>query len=124
MTLKKLINIFFQVVIVTLLSSCSSKTSESIETKNPILLADREAPLGWIYLRIYEDSTFEFESRGLERQGTIYPGTMDLISDTIVFHYSDSIPTAGDKAILTENSVSYFGGKYSESVQIKLNKLK
>src|SRR5688572_26076367 len=99
MTKKKLVNILFQVVILTLLSSCNSRTSDKMESKKAILLADREAPLGWIYLRIYEDSTFEFESRGLERQGTIYPGTIDLIGDTIVFHYRDSIPIAGDKAI-------------------------
>ena len=105
----------------TSLFSCKSKRGEQ-ETKKPILLADREAPLGWIYLRIYEDSTFEFESRGLERRGNIYRGKIKLINDTIIFHYRDSIPEAGERAILTKNSVSYFAGSYHESVieQIKV----
>ncbi len=50
--------------------------------KETILLADREAPLGWVYLRIYNDKTFEFESRGLERRGAIYGGTVELKNDT------------------------------------------
>jgi hypothetical protein len=110
-----------QFLIMIFLTGCNSQTPDQ---RKPILLADREAPLGWVYLRVYEDSTFEFESRGLEREGTIYPGKIELIGDTIVFHYRDSIPKAGARAILTKNWVSYFGGKYPESVEIKLNKLK
>lgn len=114
----------FVTLTIILLSSCrDSKTTET-EKKEPILLADREAPLGWVCLRVYADSTFEFESRGLERRGTIYPGTIQLNGDTISFHYSDSIPKAGDRAILTDRTVAYFGGEHSESVEIKLNKLK
>ena len=86
-------------------------------------MADREAPLGWVYLRIYEDSTFEFESRGL-RTGTIYPGTIDLKNDTIIFYYADSIPSAGTKAVIGDKRVSYINGEYHESVEIKVNKLK
>ena len=106
------------------LGSCTTDKPTNTDTKEPILLADREAPLGWVYLRIYADSTFEFESRGLERTGTIYPGTIELKGDTILFHYSDSLPKAGDRAMLTDRAVSYFGGKYPESVEIKLNKIK
>lgn len=87
-------------------------------------LADREAPLGWVYLRIYKDKTFEFESRGLERRGDIYGGTVELKNDTLYFKYSDSIPKAGNKAILTKKSVSYFDGEYHESLEIKKNELK
>ena len=75
-------------LIILLLSSCgqSEKKSREIE-KEPILLADREAPLGWVYLRIYSDSTFEFESRGL-RTSSIYPGKAVIIADSIFFEYS------------------------------------
>jgi hypothetical protein len=104
----------------TITTSCRETRHEE---KKPLLLADREAPLGWVYLRIFEDSTFEFESRGLERRGTIYSGTIELQNDTIYFHYKDSIPSAGQMAILTKNQVVYFGGDYHERVEIKLNKL-
>lgn len=106
-------------ILVLIFSSCHQQT----ENKETILLADREAPLGWVYLRVYKDKTFEFESRGLERKGDIYAGHLELKNDTIYFHYSDSIPKAGNKAILTKNSVSYFGGEYPESLGIKKNEL-
>jgi len=107
------------ILILVLISSSCHQT----EKKETILLADREAPLGWVYLRVYKDKTFEFESRGLERRGNIYPGTLELKNDTIYFHYSDSIPKVGNKAILTKNVVSYFGGEYPERLEIKKNEL-
>lgn len=105
-------------VLILGLTSCTTPKKETI------LLADREAPLGWIYLRVYKDRTFEFESRGLERKGDIYAGIMELKNDTIYFRYSDSIPKAGNKAILTKKFVSYFNGKYPERLEIKKNNLK
>ncbi|MBU2928201.1 hypothetical protein [Winogradskyella psychrotolerans] len=92
--------------------------------RETILLADREAPLGWVYLRIYKDKTFEFESRGLERVGDIYAGNVELKNDTIYFKYLDSIPKAGNKAILTEKFVSYFNGDYPERLEIKKSIIK
>jgi hypothetical protein len=50
---------------ILLIISCSTKNREN--KKELLLQADREAPLGWVYLRIYKDSTFEFESRGQQR---------------------------------------------------------
>ena len=114
--MRKIIGILFLVLIC---ESCNQRT----ETKETILLADREAPLGWVYLRVYKDKTFEFESRGLERKGDIYAGTIELKNDTIYFHYSDLIPKAGNKAILTKNVVSYFSGEYPERLEIKKNEL-
>lgn len=111
-------------ILTVLLLACSNIHNERIDGREPILLADREAPLGWVYLRIYSDSTFEFENRGLERKGKIFSGRMELISDTILFRYTDSIPTSGDRAIKTDKSILYFKGKYHESLEIKLDKLK
>jgi hypothetical protein len=91
--------------------------------KTPILLADREAPLGWVYLRIYEDSTFEFISAGLRRK-TVYPGKVIIKNDSLFFHYLDSIPKAGDIAVLKSNVVAYINGSYPERIEIKLNKIK
>ena len=75
-------------------------------------------------LRIYKDNTFEFESRGLERRGDVYQGTMTKKKDTLYFTFVDSIPKAGSKAIIKNNFLSYFGGEYSESLEIKRTKLK
>jgi hypothetical protein len=89
-----------------------------------VLLADREAPLGWIYLRIYHDSTFEFESRGIERKGNIYRGVARIKSDTIFFNYIDSVPKAGETAIYNSSKIAYIDGSYPESLTITLNELK
>lgn len=106
---------------ILLLFTCILTSCNSPNEKETILLADREAPLGWVYLRIYEDKTFEFESRGLERRGYIYEGTMELKNDTLYFNYSDSIPSVGKKAVLNKNSILYTHGEYSESLLIKKN---
>jgi len=102
-------------------NACIHRSANHI--KEPILLADREAPLGWIYLRIYEDSTFEFVSAGL-RSENIFPGKVKICNDTMYFHYNDSIPKAGKTAVFNEKIVAYIDGEYHERVEIKLNKIK
>ena len=103
-----------------LIISCSTKNKE--ERKELIIQADREAPLGWIYLRIYQDSTFEFESRGL-RTSTIYKGKAEIDKYQIQFNYTDSIPKAGSLAIYDKNTFYYTNGSYPERVGITLTKL-
>lgn len=100
--------------------SCSTKNKEN--EKELLLLADREAPLGWVYLRIYQDSTFEFESRGL-RTSIVYNGKAEIDKYQISFNYSDSIPKAGSLAIYDKNTVYYTNGDYPERVGITLTKL-
>lgn len=97
--------------------SCKNERKE-------VLLADREAPLGWIYLKMYDDKSFEFISRGMMRDEDVYKGNYELKNDTVYFKYNDSIPKAGSKAIIHKGYVSYINGTYPESDQIKLNKLK
>lgn len=115
--MRKIIGILFLVLIC---ESCNQRT----ETKETVLLADREAPLGWVYLRVYKDKTFEFESRGLERKGDIYFGIVELKNDTLFFKYADSIPKAGNMAVLTKKFVSYFNGEYPEKLEVKQIELK
>ncbi|MBV7440088.1 hypothetical protein KRX57_01505 [Weeksellaceae bacterium TAE3-ERU29] len=112
-------NISIIFISILIFVSCNEK-----KQKETILLADREAPLGWVYLRVYKDKTFEFESRGLERKGTVYSGIVELKNDTLYFKYSGSIPKAGNKAILTKQFVSYFNGDYPERLEVKQNELK
>lgn len=92
------------------------------DERKEVLLADREAPLGWIYLKMYDDKSFEFISQGMMRDKDIYTGNYELKNDTLYFKYNDSIPKAGSKAIIKDGYVSYINGTYPESVQIKLNK--
>lgn len=103
-------------LILLLILSCRNQKKE-------ILLADREAPLGWIYLKMYDDKSFEFISSGLIRGDDKYPGTYELKNDTVYFTYDGSTPQAGSKAIIANGFVNYFGGKYPERIEIKLNKL-
>ncbi len=93
------------------------------EDKKEVLLADREAPLGWIYLKMYDDNSFEFISQGMVRDKNVYSGSYELKNDTLYFKYRDSIPKAGSKAVIEKGFVNYINGSYHESVQIKLNKL-
>jgi hypothetical protein len=104
------------------LTRCSF--DRQVMDKMPILTADREAPLGWMYLRIYADNTFEFESRGLERKGEIFAGTVSIQNDTLRFTYFDAVPRAGFTAIVTESQVVYIDGEYPERLAIKRNELK
>jgi hypothetical protein len=103
------------------LSQCKNNNEQ--HKKKPILLADRDAPLGWIYLRIYDDSTFQFESRGLERQGDIYSGKVKITTDTLFFNYTDSIPKAGKTAVYNSTRIAYIDGQYPESMLITLNEI-
>lgn len=111
----KIIFLYFCLILIIL--SCKDERKE-------VLQADREAPLGWIYLKIYNDKSFEFISKGIMRDNDVYKGNYELKNDTLYFKYNDSIPKAGSKAIIQNGYVSYINGTYPESVQIKLNKIK
>lgn len=88
-----------------------------LKLKNAILLADREAPIGWVYLRIFKDSSFEFET------GTVYAGKAKITSDSIFFFYTGTIPKAGTMAVYSDKYVTFTNGSYTERVEISLNKL-
>jgi hypothetical protein len=91
--------------------------------KKKILAADREAPIGWVILSIYEDSTFEYTTSGA-RNLTEYSGYARIKNDTINFHYKDSIPVVGNIAVIENNYVVYIAGAYCEHIEIKINELK
>ena len=103
-------------IILLFLFSCKKE-------KEVVLSADREAPLGWIYLNMYDDNSFDFVSKGL-RNKKIYSGNYKIKEDTIYFKYKYSIPTAGNIAVLENGYIRYINGKYHEFVEIKINKLK
>ena len=104
-----------------IITSCnnSSRTTE----KPTLLKADREAPLGWIYLTIYQDSTFKFALTGIRGVGDVYKGKVEIGKDSLFFTYSDSIPRAGKTAIYNDKVVAYIDGEYPERVNISMTKL-
>lgn len=99
-----------------MIASCKNENKE-------VLLADREAPLGWVYLKLYDDKSFEFISQGMMRDKDIYRGNYDFKNDTLYFKYNDSIPKAGSKAVIQKGFINYINGNYPESLKVRLNKL-
>lgn len=106
------------ILIIILIGGCQA--DENKIEKEVLLKADREAPLGWVYLTIYIDSTFEFTSAGLGSKKFIYTGKVDIKEDSLFFAYSDSIPKAGKTAIISHNTVAYIDGQYYERLSISL----
>jgi hypothetical protein len=115
----------FKVSLVALVSlTITSCNNSSRTTEKPILLkADREAPLGWVYLTIYQDSTFEFTLTGIRGVGDVYKGKVEIGKDSLFFAYSDSIPRAGKTAVYNDKVVAYIDGEYPERVNISMTKL-
>ncbi len=114
--MKSLSIIFFFYILFTF-QSCKQKPEKII-----LLTADREAPLGWVHLNIYEDKSFEFISSGI-RKDVIYPGTVRISTDTLYFEYAGKTPKAGKVAVIENNFITYIKGSYRENLEIKSNHL-
>ncbi len=110
----------FIVLALMVLAGCGNKTNE----EQVLLKADREAPLGWVYLKIYRDSTFEFTSAGIRRSDkNVYTGKVEIRDDSLFFTYADSIPKAGKTAVYNDSSVHYIDGEYPEQLAVSWTKL-
>lgn len=110
-------------VVFASLTMTSCNNSNNTTEKPTLIRADREAPLGWVYLTIYQDSTFEFTLTGMRGAGNIYKGTVEIGKDTLHFTYADSIPKAGKTAVYNDKVVAYIDGEYPERVNISNTKL-
>jgi len=95
---------------------------EEISPRSILLKADREVPLGWIYLTIYQDSTFEFTSTELS-SGTVFDGIVEIRNDSLFFSYTDSIPKEGKTAVYNDKVVGYIDGEYLERLNITMTNL-
>lgn len=107
-------------LIIALAFSC---VKNSDVNKNILLSANREASLGWVSLKIYEDKTFQFISSGF-REDVIYDGTVKISNDTLYFEYEGKIPKVGKVGVIKNNFVTYIESSYVESLQIKSNNIK
>lgn len=119
--LEKIIKASLVVLASLTVTSCNN-SSRTIE-KPTLLKANREAPLGWVYLTIYQDSTFEFTLTGIRGVGDVYKGKAEIGKDSLFFAYSDSIPRAGKTAVYNDKVVVYIDGEYPERVNISMTKL-
>jgi len=118
---KKTFKTSLTIFILLLLTNCNNSTSRT--EKKPILKADKEAPLGWVYLTIYQDSTFEFTLTGIRADKDVFKGKVEIRQDSLFFAYSDSIPRAGKTAIFNDKAVAYIDGEYIERLNISLTEL-
>jgi hypothetical protein len=120
MKMKTTIFISFALLIVL---SCCRISNKPIK-KAEILKAYREAPLGWVYLNIYEDSSFNFVLSGIRsKDAKSYAGKVKIIHDSLFFFYDDSVPKAGDIAIIKNDMIFYSNGEYGEILKIGLNNI-
>jgi hypothetical protein len=110
------------VVLASLTVTSCNNSSRTIE-KPTLLKANREAPIGWVYLTIYQDSTFEFKLTGIREVDDLYKGKVEIGKDSLFFAYSDSIPKAGKTAIYDGKVVVYIDGEYHEQLNISMTKL-
>lgn len=99
------------------LTSCFNSADKKDEPE-PILSADREAPVGWVVFNAYADNTFEYSLSSRHK----YSGTFRLNSDTLFLACNDT--TIGiDTAIIREKSVEFFGKKSPRFAGITVNKI-
>lgn len=114
----------FITIISLIILSCQKTSTIPIE-KNELLKASREAQLGWVYLTIYEDSTFQFVLTGIGlRDSEVYPGKVKIVNDSLYFSYTDRVPKAGNTAIIKNKMVIYTKGKYYERLEIGQTKIR
>ena len=111
-------------VTITSLIFIQCKSDNTVTEKPALLKASRQAPLGWVYLTIYQDSSFIFTLTGIRSALTkTYPGKVSIEKDSLFFVYADSVPKAGNKAIFNNKAVAFVNGEYPESLNINLIKL-
>jgi len=85
-------------------------------------MAEREAPIGFNHLRVFRDSTFEFEYKGFPNS-KLHTGKIRIENDTIIFKYNGSIPAFGNKAIIEGKELIYTDGNYKEVLEIWLDSI-
>jgi hypothetical protein len=100
-----------------MLSACSSTPK-----KTPILLANREAPLGWAYLRVFKDSTFVLENRSLIGKD-VYSGSVEFKNDSLFLITKNPIPRFGNTVVIKRKKAIFIGFKSAAGLDITLNEL-
>ncbi|MGD1890210.1 MAG: hypothetical protein ACFB15_06385 [Cyclobacteriaceae bacterium] len=115
-------------IVLLICTSCASKVKEKDENRIPVLRADREAPIGWVYLDLYQDNSFDLKFGRRDKPKT---GTYTLSNDTIYFQYDDEIDFYRSKGVINDKWVCFQSDSLklmrdrdcTDRVEIKLNKL-
>jgi hypothetical protein len=99
-------------------TACSSSHGRE---KEPVLIAGREAPLGWVTLKLYADNSFDLINGGMRASDSeSYPGSYRTVGDTLIFAYRDSVPDQGcDRALRTDRFIVFDGCLGSLEIQNK-----
>ena len=71
-----------------------------------LLAAEREAPIGWVRVRLFRDSTFELSLN----RGSWKRGTFRTAQDTIIFDYLGETDSLRQRAVVVENELRFIGG--------------
>ncbi len=104
-------------ILILILLSCAPMEEIKHSNLQPILLATSEAPLGWERLRIFIDSTFEYEIAGFNFN-KLYKGSVKISDDSLFFNYINSNDTIGSKAIFNNQTVNYLDGSRQQSLDV------
>lgn len=95
----------------------------NVPPKEAVLLADMQSPMGWNYLRIYKDLTFQFESKKLLKS-TFYEGSVYIEGNVLYFNYKDTVPSFGDMATIDGVFITFDNGLSNEILEISLDTTK
>ena len=106
---------YILIILAFTLITCTSESNNQAD-----LIASREAPLGWVTLKLFKPNNFTI---GTGRGSKIHTGTYIIKKDTIKFNFKDSIPVNGcEEAIIKNRFINY--NKCWGSLKIAHNQLK
>ena len=83
--------------IATVLAGCTNNSTN--HKPSVVLHASREAPIGWLNLTLFDDSTFVANSLGTRGDGE-YSGTYLRQYDTVFLYYTSKEPQAFGRQLL------------------------
>jgi len=113
----------YAIIVSLIIVSCQRVQNSKIE-RNEVLEAGREAPLGWVYLTVFKDSTFQFVLTGIRSNDrVVFPGKVRIVEDSLFFTYTDSVPKVGTIAIIKNKMVIYTNGEYLETLKVGKNEI-
>ena len=90
--------LYWTMLCIATISVCCTNNSTS-HKPSVVLHASREAPIGWLNLTLFDDSTFVANSLGARGDGE-YSGTYLRQYDTVFLYYTSKEPQAFGRQLL------------------------
>ncbi|OMP31626.1 hypothetical protein [Mangrovimonas sp. DI 80] len=121
--MRKILALFSLILIL----NCSNNNSQK-DNRKFVFKANREAPIGWVYLDLYADSSFDLR---FNRRGKPNSGKYQYIEDTIYLKYDLKQDVYRSKAIINKNNLCFINDSIrkinnvecTELLEITLNNL-